>query len=561
MTELGDDDVPPDGRFDDVPLSEPDGSADEPIVRPPLRIASRDMRPDVRLVSDVHRVTEDMGAALLSEPALYQRAHELVHVLGTLTDDGTPGAPVVRAVPLSWLVDRVSENARCVVRRKDEKKGVTWSHVPPPTARVKAVLERGEWRGMRCLDGVIEAPSLRPDGTVLQTPGYDAATRSLYAPNADFLPVADEPTHSDAVLAWAKLAEVFQDFPYVSPEHMSAVVALVLTLLARPAIRGSVPCWLFDASSKRSGKSLQVDVASLICFGRKASRVTFPEEDEELEKVLAGYATNAARFIPFDNVARDFGGAALDKCITATDTVDIRVLGKTGQVTLPWRAVIVASGNNVNGRGDMLPRLLAPRLESTLENPETRTDLHHPDLRAFVSEHRTELVHAALTLLRAYLSAGSPPQPSVRQWGGFEQWTALIPQALVWVGAPDPMGARRGLEGDDDPTAAAEVSLLLGWETMCRRALKVESGMTSTEALALIYPAPKHDEEPDGYNDLREAIENLTNAKPGFAPSSKRLGANLRKLKNRAMSGRKLNPVMAREGVVRWRVDAVRLGR
>jgi len=521
-----------------------------PKKKRPLNVIAPEFRPDVKCTVRVHEVTDAMISVLRRDEDLYQRADELVHVLRHDGDDSrfSPGTPLVRGAPLSWLVDRVSAHGRCV---SWSSKADGWVMCPPPVARVQAVRERGEWDGIRHLEGVIEAPSLRADGTILQTPGYDASTRTLYIPNATFPSIADDPSHSDAVIAYAHLAEIFADFPYVDPSHRAAAIAAILTLLVRPYIRGSVPCWLFDASGPRSGKSLQTDVVSLVATGRQASRMTYPEEDEELEKVLASYALAGARIVPFDNVARAFGGAALDKCITATDQVDLRVLGSSTLRTLPWRAVVLASGNNVSCRGDMLPRVLSPRLESPLENPEERADLKHPDLRGYVLRQRPLLVADAITILRAFLRAGSPAQKSVARWGGFEAWSALVPHALVWVGAPDPLGARRGGADDEDPIRAAEATIVGQWERLIHASNGLD--LTVSGAIAVLYPPPRADEPPDGFNDLREALEHLTSARPGVAPSSRKVGDTLRRLKSRPVGGRKMVSTPTKDGVARWR--------
>ncbi len=519
----------------------------------PLRIVTdeRDTRAEIILTPDVHLTTERMAEAVVDDPELYQRAGSLAHVIraNESTSEQVIGTPITRTMPLSMLIDRVSKHAKCL---KYSSKNDKYLHVPPPSTSVRAVLERGSWARVRELRGIIEAPSMRPDGTVIQVAGYDAVTGFLYEPNATFPTIAEKPSHSDCVLAFARLLEPFADFPYVNEAHRAATIAGALTLLARPAIVGSVPCWLFDASAARSGKSLQVDVISLIATGRVASRMTYPEQDEELEKVLAGYALRGARIVNFDNVARKFGGAALDKVITAVDKVDLRMLGATDLVTLDWRAVVFASGNNVGCRGDMLARVLSPRLETPLANPETRSDFRYADLRGWVADNRTELVAAALTILRGYIAAGKPDQGCER-WGGFEAWSRLVPHALKWVGAADPMGARRGLDGDEDVDRVCAGAMVDGWHRLC---VGHGDGLTVKGAIALLYPGRSHHDphEPDGHDALREAVEQLTDAKPGFPPSTRKMGEALRKLKARPVGGKKLVSKTHDGGVARWRV-------
>jgi hypothetical protein len=524
------------------------------VKKPALKIVGADLRPEVFCTVKVHEVSDALGAALATDPELYKRTGALCHVLRADDKDEIPGvavgSPIVRVVPLSWLVNRVSRLVRCV--RRGKKNTVA---VAPPKDCVRAVLEQGEWPGVRNLRGVIEAPAMRPDGSIIQEPGYDAATGYLYEPNAAFLPVADEPTHSDAVLAYARLAEPFAEFPYVSGAHRSAVIAAILTLLARPAIRGAVPVWVFDASSRRSGKSLQVDIVHIVVTGRSASRMTFPEQDEELEKVLSSYAMRGAATVNFDNVARKFGGAALDKVATAVDQVDLRVLGSTDIRTVAWLAVIFASGNNVTFGGDMAARVLSPRIETALDNPETFSPTIK-SLRSWTLERRAVLVHAALTILRAYVVAGRP-DAGCPLWGGFEEWASLVPHALRWVGADDPMGARRGLDGDVDPDEMAHAGLVDGWSRLCDSAGKPE-GLTVKQAIAHLYPPDREHGPPDGHDDLREVVEALTSAKAGFAPSTKALGDRIRRWKGKPVSGRKLVADPGARGTLRWRVTLIR---
>ncbi len=52
----------------------------------------------------------------------------------------------------------------------------------------------------------------------------------------------------------------------------------------------------------------------------------------------------------------------------------------------------------------------------------------------------------ALTLLRAYAAAGSPPV-ELAGWGSYEGWSDRVCATVVWLGLPDP-GARRRRAGE-----------------------------------------------------------------------------------------------------------------
>ena len=334
--------------------------------------------------------------------------------------------------------------------------------------------------------------------------------------------------------AAAELEHVFVDFPHASPAHRSTSLAALLTLVARPAIEGSTPAFVFEASTRGTGKTLQADVVATIATGRASAKMGFPPDPAELEKVLGAYALRGALLVTFDNVVTPFGGGPLDRCLTAVDTVELRVLGRSEIPSMRWRAVVLATGNNVEIVGDTSRRVLVSRLVSPLEHPEDRAEYAHHPLLPWVAQERPRLVRAALTLLRAFVVAGRPQHH--RPWGSFESWTALVADALVWAGAASPLETRPTVEGDADPERAALLGLLDGWPRLDARG----EGLTAKQVIETLFTAERLRGEapPDGFDDLRELIESITSAPPGKAPSPRRLGDFLRHRRDRVVGGR-----------------------
>jgi hypothetical protein len=504
-------------------------------------------RPVVHLDADLFRAVDDASAALSSCHDLFHRDGQLVQVLrGDATARIVRDAPHVRplGVPtLREVLTRVAIFARFDARARRELR------VIPTDALVAAVLHRGSWPNLPDLVGIVEAPALRPDGSIVQQPGYDVATGYLYLPALRFPPIQDRPTKDDASRAREALEDVFADFPFRGPENRSAALAGLLTLLARPAIRGSTPAILTDANVRGSGKTLVVDTISIIATGRPTPKMNYPPDDVELEKVLGSYAIRGASTINFDNITRPFGGGPLDRCLTAVNSVELRVLGKSEIPSLPWRAVIFGTGNNLVLTGDTARRVIVCRLESPLEHPENRSGFRHPNLLEWVAENRARLVCAALTILRAWIVAGRP-RCGCEPWGSFEAWSALVPPALVFAGAADPMLARSERVGVEDEEKAALEAILTGWARLDADG----TGLTAKVALDALYPRVRDIGPPDGFSDLREAIEMLVPTKHGMAPEARRVGIALRRLKGRIIGGRKLVADEARGGVARWRV-------
>src|SRR5262245_4945265 len=71
-------------------------------------------------------------------------------------------------------------------------------HVVPPLALMRNVLAMERWP-FPPVEGLVETPIVRPDGSLRTTPGYDAPTWLLYhpAPGVTFPPLPPEPTPDD----------------------------------------------------------------------------------------------------------------------------------------------------------------------------------------------------------------------------------------------------------------------------------------------------------------------------------------------------------------------------
>jgi hypothetical protein len=540
-------DDPFEGAVDMIdPLDRPDSSSDATTAAAVVDV--------IRIGVDLHRVVDEAVSALGRAPSIFQRDGQLVHVVRVPESEADAatlaGTPQIRPVAIPTLRERLSS---VVQWEKHDGRSKGWKPTTPADTVVSAVAMRGQWKGLRPIVGVIETPSLRPDGSVIQTAGYDAPTGFVLVPSDTFPQVPDRPSQEDARRALAELAEPLSDFPYPSEAHRSATLAAVLTLVGRPAIEGSVPGFIFDASTRGSGKTLQADVVSLIATGRVSSKMGYPTDDEELEKVLGAYALRGALLINFDNITRPFGGGPLDRCLTATDSVELRVLGRSEVPSLRWRATVLATGNNVELVGDTSRRVLFSRLEPSEENPEHRADFRIADLRAWVRERRARLVVAALTILRAYVVAGRP-NVGVKSWGSFEQWSSLVPAALVWAGAANPMATRPSEDASMEPEKAALMTLLANWSRLAGN-----DGITAKGAVGALYPVMRQPGPPDGFDDLRDAIEILTSAQSGKPPTPARVGYALRKARKRNVGGRHIDVRVDRNGVCQWFVAGATL--
>ncbi len=542
-----------------------DGGGGEP---PEEDCASERERPLIRVAKGAGHVAVPAAVeALAAEPDIYERNGALVHVVGAAEPRPggrailAPGTPIVRVMAPSTLWERCS---RAAAWERFDGRSKEWIASDPPAPIVSALISRGDYPGVRPLTGILEAPALRPDGTLAFGAGYDDATGFLLCPSIDFDPPPAEPTPTQSADAFLEMREVFEDFPHVSENSRMVPIAGILTLLARPAILGPVPAIGFDAATRGSGKTRQADAVTLLALGRIAPPLSYPADDEELEKIMGALALAGPAAIKFDNVTCRFGGGPIDRVLTAHDTTTFRVLGKSETPELRWRALVMMTGSNLELRGDAARRVLISRLESPLENPEERPEgeFRHPDLLAWIRRERARLVRAALTVLRGWVCAGRPRSGvgrdgkpwSIKTWGGgFEEWSAIVPAAIVWAGGVDPMATRPAMTGEEEPEKVSLSLILAGLSRLDPDGV----GMTTRSIVELLYPKDRLRGEAarDGYEDMREAIEALAPTRSGQPPSTKTLGEKLRGLgKGRVIAGRKLDGVRGHGGAPRWRV-------
>jgi putative DNA primase/helicase len=561
------------------------GSGKQPSAAPPSHERSKAVndarvepsdRPTIKISTAIKDMADEAIEALCDDRGIYQRNHGLVQVLAVTAEEyeARPswcriaiGTPTIRSLPLPQLRSKLSHLARW---QRFDVRSRQMVNARPDDDALQDVATRGIWPGIRSLEAVIEAPSLRPDGSVLDVPGYDPATRCLYIPSEAFPPIPDRPTKDDAVAALQAFEDLFADFPHKDQNHRATAIAAVLTALARTAIAGGVPAFVYDAAVKGSGKGLQAAAAAIIATSREVATSQFPHGDvEELRKVLFTFVREGVPIISFDNLPFQvaFTGAALEDALTSA-SIRGRILGKSESGGVyPFRSLVFVTGNNVNIAGDMPRRCVVSRVETPLEKPAERpaSDYKHPEragsdrFKRWVREHRAELVVKGLTLLRAYIVAGMPDQ-QIGVMESFGDWAHLICGAIVWAGGGNPLLTRPGSDGLDQEAAPLAVIV----EELPKLAPDGR-GITTSALIAELYKQDflrgQEIHNHDAWVALREAIEILAPRKPGFAPSAKTLGEQLRGLLGRVVAGRKITAKSAMGCVKRWVVVESASGR
>jgi putative DNA primase/helicase len=223
-----------------------------------------------------------------------------------------------------------------------------WVVINPPSLIARVLISRkGRWK-LRSVDGIINCPTMRPDGSILSQPGYDHATRLYYMPDPSFrLPaISQKPTREGAEAALQLLSDLLAEFPFVQGVDKAVAFSMLISAVVRGAL-GMVPVHAFTAPTPGSGKSYLADVTTAITSGRWCPVITPGKSEEELEKrlgamLLAGYPT-----ISLDNVSTELSGDALCQ-VAERPIVRIRILGTSETPECEFRGILlpVAGGRS-----------------------------------------------------------------------------------------------------------------------------------------------------------------------------------------------------------------------
>ena len=110
------------------------------------------------------------------------------------------------------LLEYITEHTRFT--KIDRRTGSVLIIPPPPKLAAHFLAAKDRWR-FSVLKGVIQAPTMREDGSLLTTPGYDRAS-GLYLDTGGvtYPDIKDKPTKADAMAALKILKTLFAEFPF-----------------------------------------------------------------------------------------------------------------------------------------------------------------------------------------------------------------------------------------------------------------------------------------------------------------------------------------------------------
>ena len=408
------------------------------------------------------KVRKNLGAGELA--GIFRRTGELVHT-PRIGEDGyiEPEDPSVdlgpaQVRPLSSAQLKALVEVRFAVQvLKEVKDPVTGQKRPaafPDMAPRDAI--QHAWDNARMgeetpnlqeLAHITHTPAMRADGSILDRPGYDRDTQTLYLPDRGLTvpAVPAKPTAKQITAARSLLLGLVDQVPWVNDDNQATWLALAMTPILRAVLPPPYPLGIFTAPNPGSGKSRLAAMIRMLHGG--VLRGDLPADKEELRKqITATLVDTTAPVVVWDNLTGIVRSPVLEALLT-TDTWSDRYLGHSRDVSAPNDRLWLATANNATIGGDLGRRVLVVEIDHKRPDPHLLTGFRI-DHRDYVPKHRGELLAAMLTIARGWFLAGQEEDRD--RSDDYAAWAGALRGMLKWAEFP-------GRFGGESSTIAAKV--------------------------------------------------------------------------------------------------------
>lgn len=489
-------------------------------------------KPTIRVApGELHRIVNAAEGELAAAGKHYQRGKLIVRVV---TDPATDETSIKPVSANALMLDLSS----CATWERFDVRSEGFVPTDPPTKHVNVLLDSNEYRHLPVLRGIARQPYLRSDGSLMRSSGFDSASGMFGAFDERAFQVPDVPGKASAHAALLKLQGLLSEFSFAQMRDMAAALAMILTAAIRPTLPVA-PMGHIKAPQIASGKSYLSALIAAFAGPSKPSAYAFPSNEEECAKLLLSALMESPPVIVFDNLTTDLiPFKSLCSALTE-ERLTGRILGLSKTATVPTAVLFLSSGNNVDPVRDMARRVLTIALDPACETPATRK--FNSDPLAAIQADRERYVSLALTIVRAYIVAGCPPQ-ALQPLGSYSDWTRLVRAPLVWLGLPDPAAAMFTSMAQDP-----DRELLGRFLAACRK----NFGISATSVRELVERAERTSSGGlDG--ELAEVVREVAEERGTI--NRRRLGRWIARHQGRIVGGQKFERDTKRDGCDRWRV-------
>lgn len=444
------------------------------------------------------------------------------------------------------MLGRLSATYR--FRRWSEKAGRLSPLLYPRQPAANCVEAPETLPNVRTLNGIVNTPIVRADGSILTQPGYDQDTGLVYLPNGiDIDPIESNPSLQARQEAMAWLWYMSADFPFETEDDRAAFFGSLLMPLLRAIAPPPYKLLAINAHAAGSGKGYLAEALRTIHHGPDGGvfRAGLPHAPDEFRKWITSVLdAGGGGVVQLDNIRGGLGGDVLEGLLTSYRYNDRR-LGASENIHSVNDRLWVATGNNLTLEGDMSRRTVWCNINPGVESPENRTDWritrdYGISFPAWVAKHRSRLIHSLLVLLRAWVAAGMP-RGEYASSDSYAEVTRVVRGILTVAGVPgtyDPKQAKQMSE--DDQELAQFLHAVVDW--------RGAEPWTSSELLNAVELVP-------GTGGFDRAV--IPMQRGGHLPSPISLGKWLKHRQLRGVDGIQLFESYQVKKMIYWSVAAI----
>lgn len=433
-------------------------------------------KPDLLIDFDETRITADAYKILEGDQWLYRKGTAIV----TPTVDTKGGRQskflsLVQVAP-SFIRSRIMQRCRPV--RERTSKGGEVFRVPcgyPEflSKAIESTAHNGELNPLPSITGILQGPVCNERGELVNRNGYHmigglgfyqtGAIEGLTLPEKTIL-------KDEAADALERVLDLLTDFGFADSElDPLKWVAMVLTQLVRPII-DFCPLWIVTANTSRAGKTILIDALGLICHGMRPARTGFPQNpdrrDEELSKIVSGFAFEGRSLLTFDNLTDGTQVRSDELCRNATsEMIQNRQLHGHNQIGGMNVGQYILNGNNISPASDIIGRTVLIQVKCNDPNPGLRNSkvaFKHGALDTHIEKNRIAILRDCLTIVAAYIQNGRP-ETTGKSIAGFDAWTDLVCGSIRWASGLDPIARTSEETRAFDEQSNALESLVKNW--------------------------------------------------------------------------------------------------
>ena len=481
---------------------------------------------------EIPKILEEVEWVLTGTQKFYVRGGAVV----SLHRDEHSDDLEVRMASRSSLIRTVS-----LLSTWEKKIGHVLKICDPPNKYIDLLLDGQDFVYLKQLKSIARQPFFSHAGDLVIETGYDAESGIYCDFNKNLYTFNLKPDKADAIDAVNNLKQLLGEFSFASDVDQTTALAAIITGVVRQSLKNA-PLFHIKAPQIASGKSYLTDLIASFASPRLPSAYAYPTSDEECQKLLLAVLINSPAVVIFDNLTTDLIPHNTMCSALTQEQLTGRILGSTKVATVGTQVLFLSSGNNVEPVQDMTRRTITIALDPKIETPATKVYVGNPVKT--VRTQREHFVGLVLTIVQAWIVAGRPIT-NCKPVNGYDEWTNLVRQPLLWLPMADP-ATRLFQQLEHDPGKETLGRVLSAW---LREFGSVPTMIREVCQRAEPYVLPKNEE-------LREALLEVAEERKDI--NRRKLGRWVARNEGRIVGALRFERGQGNSSAERWLVRQVR---